>query len=263
MQPGPAALAGGYRVEAFDLLGSTHDEAMLRARAGDPGKLWIVAQQQSAGRGRMVRPWASPSGNLYASLLLIDPSPVAVSPQLGFVAGVALADAVASMIGPGRALLKWPNDLLLDSAKLAGLLIEATTMPDGLFVCAIGFGVNCTSHPKGLPYPATNLSVHGDNYSAAVLFPALSDAFAHWFDLWSGSKNFAAIRQAWLDRAHPAGTNLRVSAPDRIRVGKFKTIDVQGRLVLDCAEGVITFDAGDVFPVAGAANNQSIPEQNS
>ncbi len=209
----------------------------------------------------MARPWASPSGNLYASLLLIDPAPVSVSPQLGFVAGVALADAVASIIGPGRALLKWPNDLLIAGAKLAGLLIEATTLPDGRFVCAIGFGVNCASHPDNTPYPATSLADHVEELSAAVLFSELSDSFAYWLGVWSRGGNFTAIRQAWLARAHPAGTNLRVSAQDRIRGGKFKTIDEQGRLVLDCADGVITFDAGDVFPVAGAENNQS-PEQN-
>ena len=249
---GPAAKAAGYRLDIFDTLGSTHDEAMARARAGDPGDLWIVAHEQTAGRGRMARPWSSPRGNLYASLLLIDPSPVANAPQLGFAAGIALADAVNVHLPSGAARLKWPNDLLVNGAKLAGLLIEATTLADGRFACAIGFGVNCASHPEDLPYAATSLAANNGATDPAVLFHTLSDAFPLWRDQWARGDGFASTRTAWLDRALPAGAPLRVRAGDAISEGLFSTIDEQGRLVLDCGGNVRTFDAGDVFPAAGA-----------
>ncbi len=253
-----AAVARGYRVEVFESIGSTNDEAMLRARGRDRGNLWILAQAQTAGRGRLARTWASPRGNLYTSVLLVDPAPVEMAPQLGFVAGVALADAVNSLSSGHKALLKWPNDLLIDSCKLAGLLIEATTLEDGRFVCAIGFGVNCKSHPLDTVYPATSLGQYFENADPLAIFGRLSEVFPVWLDVWARGQGFHRIRAEWLKRALPAGTGLRVTSGHRIRAGEFSTIDEQGRLVLDCADGVMTIDAGDVFPVAGAEHNQSV-----
>jgi BirA family biotin operon repressor/biotin-[acetyl-CoA-carboxylase] ligase len=122
----PEAEIAGYRLQSVDATESTNDDAFRAAAAGDPGRLWIVAREQVAGRGRHGRQWSSPPGNLYASLLLVDPCEVAVAPQLGFVAGLALHQAVEAVTGVGapRLALKWPNDLLLDRAKVAGLLLE-------------------------------------------------------------------------------------------------------------------------------------------
>ncbi len=96
------------------------------------------------------------------SLLLVEPGPRERAPELGFVAGVALAETLHAILGyDPRLTLKWPNDLVFDGAKLSGLLLEATTTPEGHFACVIGFGVNCASHPQGLAYPTTDLSALG------------------------------------------------------------------------------------------------------
>ena len=116
----------------FDTVDSTNAEALRRACAGTRGPLWVVAAAQSAGRGRRGRAWTSPPGNLYASLLLVDPAPAAVAPQLAFVAGIAVRDACIARRRPGLAdalALKWPNDLLCRGAKIAGILIEGRAPP--------------------------------------------------------------------------------------------------------------------------------------
>src|SRR3954467_5637060 len=145
----------GVRTIAYETLGSTNAEALARARAGERGPLWITAAAQSAGRGRRGNVWVSTPGNLFATLLLIPPSEPAVASQLSFVAALALHDAVAEcapQIGP-LLKVKWPNDLLLGGAKLAGILIEAESDP--AYAVAIGIGVNCAAHPADTPYPAT------------------------------------------------------------------------------------------------------------
>ena len=146
----------GIRHERFATVGSTNAEALARARNGERGPLWISAERQTAGRGRRGKAWSSPPGNLYATLLVIEPCASALAPQLSFVAGLAVHDTVAETASKfATALeLKWPNDLLLAGKKLAGLLIESESRP---FAVAIGFGVNCAMHPADTAYPATDL----------------------------------------------------------------------------------------------------------
>src|SRR5712692_3600029 len=144
MKLDPRATAAGMRLVAHEVLGSTNAEALSLARQGERGPLWITAERQSAGRGRRGRSWVSAPGNLYASLLLTDPAPPEHWPELSFVAALALHDAVGGRI-PGlaaRLVLKWPNDLLIDRNKFAGILVEG----EGAAV-AIGIGVNCVHHP--------------------------------------------------------------------------------------------------------------------
>jgi BirA family biotin operon repressor/biotin-[acetyl-CoA-carboxylase] ligase len=246
---GERAGAAGYRLQEFSTLGSTNDEAMSRIAQGDPGRLWIVAAEQTRGRGRFGRLWRSPPGNLYASLLLIDPSPPALSAQLGFVAGVALASALRKMLGGDKRLkLKWPNDALYDGAKLSGLLLEGARLPNGLFGCVIGFGVNCLSSPDDAPYPTANLKKIGAALSdRAALFAALSDSLARWLDIWAAGSNFASIRAEWLDYAGGIGGPVSVSRNGSAREGFFRGIDAQGRMLLETPNGVTeTIEAGDV-----------------
>ena len=252
-----AAAAAGYRLETFDQIGSTNDEAMARAREGDVGRLWIVAKRQTGGRGRLGRQWTSPPGNLYASLLLVDPAPIEQAPQLGVVAGLALVTAIRPLIGADPLLaVKWPNDLLHDGAKLAGILIDGARLPDGRFACAIGIGVNCASHPEGLAYPATDLAVVGASCGPADVLEALSASIVIWLERWGGGHNFAAIRQAWLANAAGVGAPIRVSVGQETLDGVFQSIDERGRLLLATPRGVKTIEAGDVFMFgarAGAA----------
>jgi BirA family biotin operon repressor/biotin-[acetyl-CoA-carboxylase] ligase len=252
---GDKASAAGYRLQEFAALGSTNDEAMSRlaGSAGnqwsDPGRLWIVADEQSRGRGRLGREWRSPPGNLYASLLLVDPAPPPLSAQLGFVAGVALAEALQKILGGDERLkLKWPNDALHDGAKLSGLLLEGASLPNGLFGCVIGFGVNCQSSPTDAPYPTASLkSIGASPADRETLFPALSDAVADWIEVWARGENFSAIRAAWLDHAGGIGGPVRVSRNNRVRDGIFRGVDAQGRLLLETPDGAVEIvEAGDV-----------------
>ena len=217
----------------------------------------MTAQQQSGGRGRHGRVWTSPPGNLYVSLALRNPAPAALAPQIGFVAGVALAEALrARLDGDGRLKLKWPNDVLFAGAKLAGMLLESSMLRGGELGCVVGIGVNCRSHPEGLTYPATNLEAAG----AANADPAsiLAD-FTRRFDIqlreWDGGRGFAAVRQAWLAMAAGLGERIGVTTPRRRSDGIFRDLDATGRLLLDTADGTIAIEAGDVFfPASTAAS---------
>ena len=237
-----------FRLEQHARVGSTNDEALARARNGDSGRLWIVAREQDAGRGRHSRSWASPKGNLYASLLLVDPAPEAIAPQLGFVAGVALATAVSEILRHDRRLaLKWPNDLLFARAKVAGVLLEGARLANGRFACVIGFGVNCVSHPAGLSYPAFDLSAVARPVEAAEVFSGLAEKMAEWMDVWDAGRGFARVRETWMSFA--AGLQERIelrTAHERLE-GVFRGLDPEGRLMLDVDSNQILVEAGDVF----------------
>lgn len=203
----------GVRHIPYETLGSTNAEALALARAGERGPLWITARSQSAGRGRRGSAWASPPGNLYATLLLTEPSAPAQAPQLSFVAALALHDAVvacAPALAPALTV-KWPNDLLLGNAKLAGILIEGGS--ETVFAVAIGIGVNCAHHPDGTSYPATDLAAAGARVPPERLFAALTVAMQSRLDRWRRGQGFAAIRSAWLERAAGLGADIRVRLP--------------------------------------------------
>jgi BirA family transcriptional regulator, biotin operon repressor / biotin---[acetyl-CoA-carboxylase] ligase len=231
-----------------DVLPSTNLEALTRARAGEPGPLWITAREQTAGRGRLGRDWASPSGNLYATLLVRDPAPVACAPQLALVAGLAVCDAILSFAGCEVPVsLKWPNDVLLRGAKVAGVLIEGEGTPVAV---AVGIGVNCISHPDHASYPATDLRAEGMQVSPDDLFTALSSSMARRLAQWQRGTNFASVRVDWLNRAHPAGTELCVRLATGEFSGRFETLDDFGRLQLRRPDGTVeVVGTGDVVSV--------------
>jgi BirA family biotin operon repressor/biotin-[acetyl-CoA-carboxylase] ligase len=240
----------GVRYLRFDTLGSTNAEALTRARAGERGPLWIVAGAQTAGRGRRGASWRSAPGNLYATLLLTEPSPPAAAPQLSFVAALALHDAVgatASQLGPSLKL-KWPNDLLLGGAKLAGILIEGEGDP--AFAVAVGIGVNCAHHPDGTPYPATDLASAGALVAPEALLAALAAAMARRLTQWNQGEGFAAIRADWLKRAAGLGGNIHVRLPEREFSGRFEGLDEAGRLLVNDGGAVTAVGAGEVFGFA-------------
>jgi len=261
VQPGVAAIAQGYRLEHFSTLDSTNSEAMRRARDGAPGRLWLTAATQTAGRGRLARVWASPYGNLHASLLLVDEVKAQDAPQLGFVAGVALRRAVAAHVGDGAAIkLKWPNDLLAGRAKVAGILLEGAMMTDGAFACVVGFGVNCAAHPTDAPYAVTDLAALGAPAESADILTELSNAFAQWFETWRQPDGFCRVREAWLEGAAGLGERLEVRSGEGTMAGVFRTIDGAGRLVLEVEGRECAISAGDVTldiaPAGGAGGTQ-------
>jgi BirA family biotin operon repressor/biotin-[acetyl-CoA-carboxylase] ligase len=251
---GPHARSKGFRAIWNDALASTNDEAMAIARAGEPSGLWVLAGAQTQGRGRQGRPWSSPRGNFHGSLLLVEPCAPRHAPELGFVAGVSLLQALRAF-APGAPLaIKWPNDVLCDGAKLAGVLIEGATLPGNVFVSVIGFGVNCASAPDGLPYRAVSLAEAGVACAPADLLRELSDAVARNLDLWRAGEGFSDIRSAWLAGAYGLGKLLEARTPSGSANGVFETIDGRGRLVLATQSGKLMIEAADVFPIAANAS---------
>ena len=258
---GREAAARSYRLEAHDTVGSTNALALEHARAGDPGLLWIVARKQESGRGRRGRVWETPHGNLAATLLVAGRYELKRAATLGFVAGLALAEALASVApgaavsmatdgasGPaGRFELKWPNDVLFDGAKLAGILLESHLSGDGRVALAIGIGVNVVAHPEDVPYPATSLAALGSDCYAETLFLALSDAWSQNARLWDEGRGLAAIRKLWLERAAGLGGEVAVRIDGEVVRGIFETIDEDCRFVIRRADGArLTVAAGDV-----------------
>jgi len=240
-------LPAGWRAVRFASLGSSNDEARLRALAGDPGRLWIVAGEQTQGRGRRGRAWSSPPGNLYASALLVEPCEPAIAPQIGFAAGVALLTAVRDLGGAGFAL-KWPNDLLWNGAKVSGLLVEGLTAPGGGFACAVGIGVNCATAPQGLSYPVAHLSgALGRPIAPEAVFTRLAARFAETIGLWARGAGFAAIRSQWLAGAGGIGGPIRLATALGSRDGLFAGLDASGRLLMRTQCGLETIEAADLI----------------
>jgi BirA family transcriptional regulator, biotin operon repressor / biotin---[acetyl-CoA-carboxylase] ligase len=246
--------AGRRSVLYFQALDSTNEEAQRQLAAGAKGPLWIVADEQTQGRGRSGRRWQSAKGNLYASLLLsLDISP-SIATQLSFVAALAAHDAASKHLGPGlrgALRLKWPNDLLLGSAKLAGVLIESAASPKAQRLAVIvGIGINVSGAPADSDRPVASLDLPPE--SCASVFDALADGFDLWFFRWDRGNGFAMIREAWLTRAmalnEPISVNLNGSA---IR-GTFRGVDQAGALQLETGPGiVILVNAGEIFPDSG------------
>ncbi len=262
---GPKATSRGYRLFAFDTIGSTSAEAAGRAREGDPGRLWIVAKEQTAGHGRRGRPWQTPSGNLAASLLVLLPGPPAQAATLGFAAGLALEaairasapDAAFRMFVDGaegtRLTLKWPNDVLIGGAKVAGILLEAIALADDRNAVIVGIGVNVRHAPEGLPYRTTSLAACGGDMNAESLFAALAEAWVEQEALWSGEEGFAPVRRRWLERAAGLGGPIAVRLGEDVFRGTFETIDDKGRLVVrDSGGAARVISAGEVHFGAAA-----------
>jgi BirA family biotin operon repressor/biotin-[acetyl-CoA-carboxylase] ligase len=245
MRLDPAVLAAGVQLIERDAVGSTNTEALALARKGELGPLWITARRQSAGRGRRGRVWVSEPGNLYASLLLTDPSPPERAAELSFVASLAVHDAVALLAAPvaKQLALKWPNDVLIAEKKFSGILIDG----EGASV-VVGIGVNCVNHPRNATFPATDLAAAGTLVSVERLFEILSATMMRRIAQWNRGDCFDAIRADWLARAAGVGEPMRVALGEGERSGRFETVDARGRLVLRLSDGTNeTITAGDVI----------------
>lgn len=242
----PEAITAGYALIREQSVTSTMDEARTWIMAGNDQPCWFVADEQTGGRGRHGRTWVSPPGNLYATLALTAPCDPAIAPQLGFVAGLALHRAVVAATGLGHPQLaiKWPNDLLLSGAKVAGLLLEGLQVR-GQFAVLIGFGVNVVSAPEVSAYPVRSLVSQTSALTRAGLLQELSGCWLQACTQWRDS--FASIRADWLATAHGLGTEVRVRPPNGEIRGIMRGIDERGCLLLDTPGGEVRIDAGDLF----------------
>jgi BirA family biotin operon repressor/biotin-[acetyl-CoA-carboxylase] ligase len=247
---GPVAPASGYRLIAHETIDSTSVEAIRLGLEGDAGRLWIVAGEQTEGHGRRGRPWQTRNGNLAASLLMPVPGNGSTTATLGFAAGLALDSAIRA-VAPnlaGKVRLKWPNDVLIDGAKVAGILLEAVSPPSGRDGVVIGIGVNVRHAPADLPYPAASLLDRGADVTAEALFQALAEAWVEQESVWDAGRGFAAIRARWLTHAAGLGAPIAVRLGAEVVRGTFETIDEAGRLVVRAADGAArAISAGEVF----------------
>ncbi len=227
--------------------GSTNDDLRGLAGQGAPEGTWLRADAQQGGRGRQGRPWVSPPGNLYASTLVRRQPGDPAAPSLAMVAAVALDELLQGWIAPDRLMIKWPNDLLVDTdaggAKISGILLEGAG--DAVVV---GIGVNLAHHPEGLDRLATSLAALGASPPDPADFVAdLAASFAGWLARWRG-EGLGSVLARWQARAHPRGTALRVNAPEGMLEGLYDGLDPQGALRLKSADGTIHLvHAGDIF----------------
>lgn len=240
-----------WDLRVFETLDSTNEEIRRQAEAGAAEGLAVMARRQTAGRGRRGRSWESPPGNLFLSLLLRPRVSPAQAATLSFLTCVALAEAV-DLAAPGLAIAcKWPNDLLVNGAKVAGILLESRTTPDAALAwVTVGIGVNLQHYPADTPYAATALDAHGVTVTPDDFAPWLLARYGYWYGRWQ-AEGFAPVRAAWLARAQGLGQPVIVRLPDAELHGRFAALDDSGALLLELPDGrVQTVTAGDVFPAA-------------
>lgn len=245
-----------FRVEEAPEIDSTNEACRRRALQGEPAGLVIRADLQTQGRGRRGRNWVSPKGNLYVSLLLQPARPAGEVATLGFVAVVALGEAVRAILPPTTQVAhKWPNDLLLNGRKASGILLETQTVPGASPFVILGMGVNIVSHPADTPYPVTDLLAAGAALiSPRELLDRLLDAFAPVYESWEQG-GFAAIEPAWRRRAVGIGQPIEVRLQTGVLHGTFRDLDSDGALRLTLpGGGERRISAGDVYLPAASGS---------
>jgi BirA family biotin operon repressor/biotin-[acetyl-CoA-carboxylase] ligase len=230
-----------FHIQHHERIGSTNDEARQLAASGAPHGTVVHADEQVAGRGRFGRTWYSPPGNLYLSVLLRLDLPPAGSTELSFVSALTVADAVDALLPKQtKATLKWPNDVLVDDGKIAGILVESV---DGAQI--IGIGLNVLEAPRNAPYRTATLVGAGGIATVDGARDILLDSLAKHLDAWT-EHGFEPIRTAWLARAHKIGTPLRASIGGRTEEGLFAGLDDDGAMLLDTPDGRKRIVAADV-----------------
>lgn len=233
-------LPPAYRLIALESVDSTNEEAKRRAREGAEDGTLIWAQEQTAGKGRGGRFWTSPRGNLYLSMVLRPDCGPAEAAQLSFVAALGLGDAVGSVAPPMvEVRYKWPNDVLFNDRKGAGILLESQLAADGgLEWLVLGCGVNVQSYPEGADNTATSLRFEGapPSLNSVALLEAFGRHFLSWVNRWL-EDGFEPIRKRWLTHAKGLGEEIQVRLPKETLHGRFADLDPGGALLLELASG--------------------------
>lgn len=240
----------GFVVEHYPEVASTNDLARQRAERGAEEGLVILADRQVAGRGRHGRAWDSPLGNLYASVLLRPRAPLASSATLSLVAALAVIEALDPFVGDrSRLRAKWPNDVLLDGNKTAGVLLEGADDGRGNTAwLVIGIGVNVARAPEALARGTTSVqAATGVAVTPRTVLDRLLDGLAHRYADW-GERGFTALRAAWLARAHGVGSAVTLRLGDEAIQGRFADLGEDGSLLLENELGCLTrYTAGELF----------------
>lgn len=236
----------------LDTVDSTNAHA-FRLAPQIAGPCWILGGEQTAGRGRRARAWASPRGNFHGTLLLHPKEPAAVVALRSFGAALALRDAFVALTGlPASFKLKWPNDVLLNGGKVAGILLESSGAGQGVQALAIGIGVNLIAAPDasqveaGAVPPVSLLGETGLRVTPEAFLDALAPAYARWERVFV-TEGFAPLRTEWLAHAARLGDTIRARTGTETREGVFETIDDTGALILRQSHGTVAIPAAEVF----------------
>ena len=231
--------AAGHPVRRFDRIDSTNSEARRLAADGETGPLWLLADMQTGGRGRLGRSWVSEPGNLYATFLFPLAAGPEVAAQASFVAALAVHDTVMALRPELSPRIKWPNDVLIGGAKVCGVLPEVVgERPTRI---AIGCGLNVTHAPQGTPYPVTALDQGGRHgLSVEQVFTTLDTALTRRLAQWDDGRGFASIRSAWSERALGLGGGVSAGSATQTLSGTFKGLAADGALLLEDATGRVT-----------------------
>lgn len=237
-------------VETFDEIDSTLLEARRRAERGDFGPVWLLARRQSAGRGRRGRAWVSIEGNLFATFLFETSRPAAEAAHLGFAAGLAIAETFEAFGALSPASLKWPNDVMIEASKAAGILLESGAASPGKLWVALAFGVNLAAAPGAIDQPTTCLRAVLPEGALApspmAFFSGSRPCLESWCARLDG-EGFEPLRTAWLARAYGLGKRARVQQGDAALEGTLVGLSARGELELDSAGGRRLIAAGDVI----------------
>ena len=240
-----------FSIRQFVELDSTNAQAYALADARQIfDREIILADVQNAGRGREGRVWSSPSGNLYFSLVLQPQVLAANVAQLSFVAIVALREAIAGLVAESNQQIniqnKWPNDLLLDEKKVAGLLLESKINQNNCQFVVLGIGVNIASNPDNTIFPATNLAQFKIKITPEILLQKFLDQFEIFYKSWLDF-GFANVRNAWLSKAYRLHEKIAVKVGDEKANGIFLDLDGDGALILQAEGEVRKISAADIY----------------
>ena len=225
----------------------------LRLATSLAGPAWFLAREQSAGRGRRARAWASPRGNFHATLVMRPREPASVVALRSFAAALALREALVAVTGmPDQLALKWPNDVLLNGGKVAGILLESVAAGEGVAHLVIGIGVNLFAAPDpsllepGALAAVSLLAETGLRVTAEAFLDVLAPAHARWEAIFV-REGFAPVRQEWLAHAARLGQLIRARTGTQTREGRFETVDASGALILGTSGGRVAIPAAEVF----------------
>lgn len=237
-----------WRLEIHEELGSTSDLVRARAEAGEPAGLAVLARRQTSGRGSRGRAWSTPAGNLAISILLRPRLAVRDAACMSLLAGIALADAIAPLLPPGPALaLKWPNDLMLDGRKLAGILLDSHgDGAGGVDFLIPGIGANLAHAPILPDRIAACLADHIPPPPPEQVAERLLDRLAHWCAV-QETHGFPPVLSAWLARAQPPGSPMSLKLGSDVLSGTFAGLDGDGSLLLDIGATRRRFTTGEVL----------------
>jgi BirA family biotin operon repressor/biotin-[acetyl-CoA-carboxylase] ligase len=238
-----------YHLISLDSVGSTNEEAVRLASEGAPTGTLVWAKSQFRGKGRRGREWISPSGNLYLSLLLRPKLLLTQAPQLSFVAAIAVFDTLCFMLPQTVKInMKWPNDILVDGKKIAGILLESSAHGDMLDWLVIGVGVNVATSPDKVSFSTTCLHESSNPHvSVESVLKHFTVNFKRVIGEWS-KEGFAPVRKKWLKFAWCLGEKIEVKTEQELFQGSFTGLDETGAMILEIGEGEkLTLTAADVI----------------